>query len=274
MDQKLLPLGVVIAMPPKANIAVAGRATSVLAHCIMAHLRLAVRQEQQERNCQRVHLPLFAMGAWGIWQAILTFQLLRLETGFPVFSHVMRSLQEQTAQLIGITCLGEALAPYLGLSVQDRADAAAQRELVQQELDDMPTWMESRLQLLTVENRVVLERYMTAFTEIHFELQDHIPDPLIKAIADRFAETCIRCRFRQAPDTVATPVPSASHGISSGATAYGFGPPRDPNLALTAAAVATGPDPTPVAAPSAAPGIGAHGGPAGYESSEEWSWDS
>ena len=197
-------------MPPKAAVVpVAGRATSILAQCIMAHLRLAVRQEQQERNCHRVHLPLFAMGAWGIWQAILTFQQLRLETGFPVFSHVMRSLQEQTAQLIGITCLGESLAPFLGLSVQDRADATVQRDLVKTELDEMPTWMESRLQLLTVENRVVLERYMTAITEIHFELQDHIPDPIIKTIADRFAETCIRCRFRQAPDTMATPpVPS------------------------------------------------------------------
>ena len=255
-------------------IPAAGRATSILAHCIMAHLRLAVRQEQQERNCQRVHLPLFAMGAWGIWQAILTFQQLRLESGFPVLSHVMRSLQEQTAQLIGLTCMGESLAPFLGLSVQDRADASAQRDLVKQELDDIPTWMESRLQLLTLENRVVLERYMTAITEIHFELQDHIPDPVIKLIAERFAETCIRCRFRQAPETLATtPIPSTSPGIGSGAAAYGFGPPRDPNLALTADMVASGSGPPRVAAPTAAPGIGATGGTLGYESSEEWSWD-
>ena len=232
-------------MPPKAAAAPpVGRATSILAHAIMAHLRLAVRAEQQERNCQRVHLPLFAMGAWGIWQALLTFHQLRLEVGFPVLSHVMRSLQEQTAQLIGLTCLGEPLAPYLGLSVQDRADATAQRELVQQELDDLPTWMESRMQLLTVENRVVLERYMTAITEIHFELQDRVPDPIIKSIADRFAETCTRCRFRQAPDTLATtPMPSTSPGTGSGATAYGFGPPRDPNLALTAATVMSGSGP-------------------------------
>ena len=249
-------------MPPKAAAAPPpGRATSILAHCIMAHLRLAVRQEQQAKNCHRVHLPLFAMGAWGIWQSILTFQQLRLESGFPVFSHVMRSLQEQTAQMIGITCLGESLAPFLGLSVQDRADATAERDLVKQELDDMPTWMESRLQLLTVENREVLERYVTAITEIHYELQEHIPDPIIKTIADRFAETCIRCRFRQAPDTAApSPMPS-------------FGPPRDPNLALTAADVTSGSGPPRAAAPTTAPGIGAIGGPPGYESSEEWSWD-
>ena len=260
-------------MAPKAAPTVAGRATSILAHSLMAHLRMAVREEQQQKNCHRVHLPLFAMGAWGIWQAILTFQVLRLESGFPVFSHVMRSLQEQTAQMIGITCLGETLAPYLGLSVQDRADATAERELVTQELDDIPTWMESRLQLLSVENRVVLERYMTAITEIHHELQEYILDPIVKTIADRFAETCIRCRFRQAPDTAAPPpVPSTSPGVASGAMAYGFGPPPDPNLALTMAVATSGSGPPLAAAPTTAPGIGARGGPPGYESSEEeWS---
>ena len=62
--------------------------------------------------------------------------------------------------------------------------------------------------------------------------------------------------------------------MSSGAAAYGFGPPRDPNLALTAADAVSGSGPPHVAAPTTAPGIGASGGPAGYESSEEWSIES
>ena len=71
-----------------------------------------------------------------------------------------------------------------------------------------------------------------------------------------------------------TPVPSTSPGTRSGAAAYGFGPPRDPNLALTADAVMSGSGPPRAAAPTTAPGIGATGGPAGYESSEEWSIES
>ncbi len=264
-----------MAVPRRAAVPQVGRATSNLAHCIMAQLRVEVRKEQIERQCHRVHLPLCAMAAWGTWNSLMSLPQLRLEVGFPGTCHLMRSLQEQTAQLLGITCMGEALSPHLSLTIQDRAYATEDRVVVLAELEQLPTWIERRMELLTVENRHVLERYMTATAEVHFELSSMIADQALQAIADRCAETCTRCRFRQSTDTTAAalprPMPSSSTTATHGATAYGFGPPRDPNLELTATMTTAGTGPsmaTPTSAPTPAEPVGT------YESSEEWSIES
>lgn len=53
--------------------------------------------------------------------------------------------------------------------------------------------------------RLVVERYVNAIAELFHEAAEFLPDRVLQHVADRAAEACVRCRFRRAPDSEATP---------------------------------------------------------------------
>ena len=82
--------------------------------------------------------------------ALLSIPALRVETGFPTTCALVRSLCEQTTQVIGATCLLETWDRPIHLTVQERAWAGETRDMVMAELDKLPTWMEARMDIMGV----------------------------------------------------------------------------------------------------------------------------
>lgn len=139
---------------------------------------------------------------------------------------------------IGAWCLDERNILHQLLTVQERQDAADARGIILEEMNGFPTWVERRKDLLSPGLQRVLERYLNAILECHYEIFHTVPDAVFSAIANRVAEACLRCNFRRAANSpvVASatpprdPPPGGWH--ASRAQAYGFGPPHDPNLEL------------------------------------------
>ena len=136
---------------------------------------------------------------------LTTVPHLDIEGGFPVTLVWLRSLMEQTIQLIGSTCLTEPLSTRLDLTTDDMHRAAEDRSRVYMELNKLATWLETRLDRITPSLRLVVERYVNAIAELFHEAAEFLPDRVLQHMADRAAEACVRCRFRRAPDSEATP---------------------------------------------------------------------
>ena len=110
------------------------------------------------------------------------------------------------------------------------------RGVIIQEMNAFPCWIEARKDLLSPGLQRVLERFLNAILECHYEMFHVVPDAVFSTIANRVAEACLRCQFRRATNSPviasATPPgtsPRTRRPLSS-AQALGFGPPHDPNL--------------------------------------------
>lgn len=125
------------------------------------------------------------------------------------------------------------------LTVDERAEATEARSEIMAELAGFPVWVETRADLMSVELKKVLCRYLNALIESVFELQNVLTDPVLACLTSKCAEACLRCKFQRSPNSgaVASLTPRSSTSSSAWhdgrAQAYGFGPPYDPNLALT-----------------------------------------
>ncbi len=183
----------------------ASRACSALAHHTVSHLRVEAVREQRERQSHRVDVAPFALAVWSSFLVLTTVPHLEIEGGFPVTLVWLRSLLEQTIQLIGSTCLAEPLSARLNLTTDDMSRAAEDRSRVYVELNKLSTWLETRMCRITPSLRLVVERYLNSISELFHEAAEFLPDRVLQHMADRAAEACVRCRFRRAPDSEATP---------------------------------------------------------------------
>ena len=87
------------ATPPTTRLGDATPATNALAHCMVAHLRLEMIQEQNAQQTSKVDVAPFVRGARATFRALETIPQLRMTAGFRVLVGA-----QQTAQLIG-TCV-------------------------------------------------------------------------------------------------------------------------------------------------------------------------
>ena len=105
-----------------------------------------------------------------------------------------------------------------------------------EELNAFPCWIEARKDLLAPGLQRVLERFLNAILETHYEMFHVVPDAVFSTIANRVAEACLRCQFRPAANNpvIASATPPGTSPRNrrslSTAQALGFGPAHDPNL--------------------------------------------
>lgn len=224
-------------MAPKLAIARdESRSDHALAHAVMFHLKKALREEQHSVGKSRVDLGPWSMGVWSTWDALSSIPHLRISTGFPATTSFIHSLKLQTVQMIGACCLEERGILHQQLTVSERQVAADVGGVIIQELNGFPCWIGARKDLLSPGLRMVLERFLNAILECHYEMFHIVPDPVFSTIANRVAEACLRCQFRRATNSPviasATPpgTPPRTSRPPSTAQALGFGPPHDPNL--------------------------------------------
>lgn len=216
-------------MAPKiAVIPDLSRADNALAHRISIELRRAIRREQVARSTTMVDLAPFSLGAFSTWNSLRKVRVLRLQERCPVSCTVMSSLQEQACQIIGMTCLNEVSLLAAGLTVDELSQAAEVRSMMIIELQHLPVWLESRIDLVPANMRPVMARYLNALAETTWELSNLVHDLALTELASRAAEACVRCNFRRAasseivaltPPRVATP---SSLGHRSLSLAYGL----------------------------------------------------
>lgn len=226
--------------PKRAVMGNPARADHALAHSLSIQLKQEIRKEQNAQGTDRVDLGPFALGAFCCWNGLMRIPVLRIQLGFPKTCSFMSSMQEQTMQIIGYCCLADDAGLRSIISVDERAAAAEAREEIMAELAQLPVWVETRLELMSVELQHVLCRYLNALIETVFELQDTLSDPVLAQLSNKCAETCLRCRFQRSPNSgvIASDTPrsitSTSTWHGSRSQAYGLGPRNDPNLALSA----------------------------------------
>ena len=224
-------------MAPKAAVLRdESRADHALAHSVMFYLKKALREEQHQVGKSRVDLGPWSMGVWSTWDALSSIPHLRISTGFPATTSFLQSLKFQTVQMIGACCLEERAILHQQLTVSERQLAADVRGVIMQELNGFPCWIEARKELLSPGLQKVLERFLNAILECHYEMFHIVPDAVFSTLANRVAEACLRCQFRRATNSPviasATPpgTPPRTSRPASTAQALGFGPPHDPNL--------------------------------------------
>ena len=227
-------------MAPKMATAVdLSRADHPLAHAVSVELRVKIKEAQNSEGCDRVDLGPIALGAFSTWNSLYKIPALRIRVGFPKTSSFLDSMQDQVVQIIGMCCLSDYPRLNARLSVDERAQATEARSEIMEELATLPVWVETRLELLSVELRQVVCRILNATIETVFELQAVLSDPVLAQLTNKCAETCLRCRFQRAPNSgvIASATPPSPrtttpwHGSLS--QAYGFGPPRDPNIEMS-----------------------------------------
>ena len=114
---------------------------------------------------------------------------------------------DQTVQMVGATCLHETLGAEVGLTTDERSWAADVRSRVFGELEGMATYLEAKIEQITPGLRTVTSRYLNAVSEMFWVLYQTLEDPILKEMAERAAETCVRCQFLRAPDTMVVPTP-------------------------------------------------------------------
>ena len=179
-----------------------GRADNALAYYITQLLRVAVVREMQQLQSHRSDLAPFALAAW---------------CSFTIPSHLawVRSMIDQCAQLVGATCLHEALGTRPSLTTDERSWAAEVRTSITEELQGMPTYyLESKIEQISPGLRTVAERYLNATSELFFVMYNTVQDPIWLEVAERTAETCVRCHFRRPPGSLwchRHPFPRARH---------------------------------------------------------------
>ena len=212
------------------------RSDHALAHYVMFYLKKALREEQNSVGSCKVDLGPWSLGTWSTWDALSSIPHLRISTGFPSTTSFLHSLKLQTVQMIGACCLEERAILHQLLTVSERQVAADVRGVIIEELNAFPCWIEARKDLLSPGLQRVLERFLNAILECHYEMFHVVPDAVFSTIANRVAEACLRCQFRRATNSPviasATPPgtsPRTRRPLSS-AQALGFGPPHDPNL--------------------------------------------
>lgn len=96
-----------------------------------------------------VDLGPFAMGTFATWNSLVNFPVLRMSSGFPTTCSVMSSLQEQTCQVIGMTCLKETL------TIDELSAAAEVRSAMIIELQQLPVWLEARIEMIPANQRPI-----------------------------------------------------------------------------------------------------------------------
>ena len=121
-----------------------------------------------------------------------------MDTGFPMSLCWLEAMCEQSTQIIGQTCMHETLNANLGLTVVDRSDAASDRSYIIVELNALPSWLECRVETMPP-TLTVVARYLNASSEMFWELGKLIPDKALVQVAERCAESLLRCRFTRSP---------------------------------------------------------------------------
>lgn len=263
--------------PPAADVS---RADHPLAHSVSVQLREEIKKEQNAQGCDRVDLGPFALGAFSTWNGLYKIPALRIRVGFPKTCSFLDSLQDQVIQIIGMCCLADHPRLNARLSIDERAQATEARSEIMEELANLPVWVETRLDLLSLELKQVVCRILNATIETVFELQGVLSDPVLAQLTNKCAETCLRCRFQRTPNSgvIASATPRSPRATSpwhgSLSQSYGLGPPYDPNLSLS--------DPTTMPPTTVPPsthltGLGAYAAAASGaprdDDSDEWAMD-
>jgi len=221
------------AMAPKVAATVdESRSDHALAHQVMFYLKKSMREEQNSVGSWKVDLGPTSLGTWSTWDALSSIPHLRISTGFPCTTNFLHSLKLQTVQMIGACCLEERAILHQTLSVSERQAAADVRGVIIEELNAFPCWIEARKDLLAPGLQRVLERFLNAILETHYEMFHVVPDAVFSTIANR---ACLRCQFRRAATSpvIASATPPGTSPRNrrslSTAQALGFGPAHDPN---------------------------------------------
>ncbi len=81
---------------------------------------------------------------------------------------------DQCAQLVGATCLHEALGTRPSLTTDERSWAAEVRTSITEELQGMPTYLESKIEQISPGLRTVAERYLNATSELFFVMYNTV----------------------------------------------------------------------------------------------------
>ena len=171
--------------------------TQALAHVNLVGLAQEMRAELSARQCTRADTGPFALATWSSWLTLLGYPSLRLQEGFPVTCAWVRSLLEHTTIMIGAMILNEPNYLLERLTEDLRADAANQRANILAELNQLPCWMEAKVEKLPPEVRSDMEKMLNTVSELFFEMGEILGELAIKAVAARSAETLLRCRFRR-----------------------------------------------------------------------------
>ena len=101
-------------MPVTASAADATRADNALAYYLMQFLRVAVVREMADLQSHRSDLAPFALATWCSFFVLDNLPHLRMQARFPATMAWIRSMVDQTSQLVGATCLHESLGTPRG----------------------------------------------------------------------------------------------------------------------------------------------------------------
>lgn len=220
------------------------RGSTALTIHMGAHLRQAVIRQQNQQEQHRVDLAPFSLGTWSTFLQLRKMPQLRMEAGFPRTHRWLEGMSEVSTFLIGQTCMQINMSYTLGLSIQERSDAAQDRSYIITELNSLPTWLECRMELLTPILRNMVETYLNASSEMFWAMTKILNDSSLVQVSQRCAEAVVRCRLRRPPrsEVTTTPLIRAARPTTISADSrvrMGFYPHPNPNLALTFGLVST-----------------------------------
>ncbi len=195
-------------VPVSASAAVmadASRADNALAQYLIQYVRIAVLREMEELQSPRSDLAPFTVATFSSLLQLELIPHLRMQSRFPALMAWARSMTEQACQLNGATCLQEPLSSTPCLTTDERSWAAECRSTIVEELQDMSTYLEAKIEQLAPGLRTVVERYLNSTSEMMWVMWNTVQDPAFREVAERTAETCVRCRFRRPPRSAVTP---------------------------------------------------------------------
>ena len=195
-------------MPVTATMAAmtdSTRADNALAHYLIQYVRVAVVREMEALQSPRSDLAPFTMATFCSLVQLERLPHLRMQSRFPALLAWARSTMEQVCQLNGSTCLEAPLGTDPCLTTDERSWAAECRDTIVEELQGMPTYLESRIEQLCPGLRTVAERYLNSTSEMMWVMWNTIQDPVFREVAERTAETCVRCHFGRPPRSSVIP---------------------------------------------------------------------
>ena len=177
-----------------------------------------------------------SLGTWSTWGRSVKHPTPTYLDGLPFHHQLLAQPQasdgsDDWSMLFGGTC-----NPSPDAECQREASCCGRAGVIIEELNAFPCWIEAREDLLAPGLQRVLERFLNAILETHYEMFHVVPDAVFSTIANRVAEACLRCQFRRAANSPviasATP-PGTSQGTGDLCPQHrqlGFGPAHDPNL--------------------------------------------
>ena len=140
-----------------------------------------------------VSIAPLALATWTTWVILDTLPVLRIQMLFPKTCTLVRSLQDQTTQVIGACALmneGYLRAPY-----PDGMDSTPSYVEFLADIDNFAVMVEGRLHLVCASMMSTVGRHVNAVVEMFHSLGTILQDDWVKKMADVAAEPSYRCRL-------------------------------------------------------------------------------